>query len=199
MKQFCESFRKSFFFKYWYLLALAGIISLTAFQTGKEDLRDGPLMHMLPDSLTSINHGFAEQLVKESSDGQIADSLVDFARRLEGKPYHWGGTTLRGFDCSGFVSYVYRHFGHSLNRSSSSQSTQGKLIKLEEARKGDLLFFTGTNPNTKQVGHVGIVISAAEDDIRFVHSSSNGGVKVSELEGYYASRFLKARRVLNHL
>lgn len=202
MKQFRQSissfYRKSFFQKHWYILAFAGMISLSAFHAGSEKAANTEqLMYKLPDSLTAIDHSFTQQLLREYRKKKVADSLVNFAQQLEGKPYRWGGTTLKGFDCSGFVSYVYRQFGHALNRTSSSQSTEGTPVKPDELQKGDLLFFTGTNANTRRVGHVGIVVATEGDEIRFVHASSNGGVKVSELQGYYENRFLSARRMLN--
>lgn len=201
MKQFRQllssCYSKSLFHRHWYILAFAAIVSLSAFHSQSEETHTDPVMYRLPDSLTAIDHSFTEQLLQQYRKRQLADSLVNFAQQLEGKPYHWGGTTLKGFDCSGFVRYVYQQFGHALNRTSSSQSSEGKQVRLDEIRKGDLLFFTGTNANVRRVGHVGIVVSAEKDEIRFVHSSSNGGVKVSELEGYYENRFLSARRLLN--
>lgn len=78
------------------------------------------------------------------------------------------------------------------------QSTDGYSVPKEEARKGDLIVFTGTNPRVRTPGHVGIVLSdAGEEPISFVHASSNGGVKVSEVETTgYNDRFLQVRRVL---
>lgn len=201
MKQLFQSIRhychNPSFFRPCYILALAAITGLSAFH-GRQEVHDTePVLYQLPDSLRAIDHSFTGQMLSDYRERRLADSLVHFARQLEGKPYHWGGTTLKGFDCSGFVSYVYRQFGHALNRTSSAQSTEGVQVKQSALKKGDLLFFTGTDANIRRVGHVGIVVSAEEDDILFVHASSNGGVKVSELEGYYQNRFLAARRLLS--
>lgn len=124
------------------------------------------------------------------------DNLIEFAYSLEGTAYRYGGTSPDGFDCSGFVRFVFDRFNIDLNRSSRGQAIQGEEITQNELKKGDLLFFKGTNPASTTVGHVGIVCSKAGEPVRFVHSSSNGGVKVSELNGYYQHRFLFARRVL---
>ena len=114
-----------------------------------------------------------------------------------GTPYIYGGTTEKGFDCSGFVQYAFKKFNINVPRSSTELAEAGKKVKLNEARKGDILIFTGTNVSDRTPGHVGIVISQAGEPIEFMHSSSNGGVKISQVEGTnYENRFLETRRVL---
>lgn len=124
-----------------------------------------------------------------------AEELVDFANDLLGTPYIYGGTTPEGFDCSGYIYYVFSAFNYEMERSSSTQSTQGTEIAVDSVVPGDLLFFTGTDPEIREVGHVGIVISAPDQPVSFIHSSSNGGVKISELEGYYTTRLMFAKRM----
>jgi cell wall-associated NlpC family hydrolase len=121
--------------------------------------------------------------------------IVDYAMSLMGTPYRFGGKSTKGFDCSGFVYHVFKENGFNIERSSRAQSTQGTDINTDEVQPGDLLFFTGTKPEIRKVGHVGIVISEPGEPVQFVHSSSNGGVKVSELEGYYSTRFMWAKRM----
>lgn len=191
-------YRQPSSYKHWYLAAFIGIFSLSAFCSGEDDAFYDPAIYKLPDSLTVIDHDFTEQHLKEYKTRKLADSLVLFARQLQGKPYHWGGKGPKGFDCSGFVAYVYNAFGFPLNGSSRSQNQQGQQVSLEKVKKGDVLFFTGTNPKNRQVGHVGIVVSEPDEEIRFVHSSTNKGVVVSPLKGYYATRLLEAKRMLDH-
>jgi cell wall-associated NlpC family hydrolase len=134
---------------------------------------------------------------EDASGTTPPDTLIDYAMSLMGSPYVYGGTDETGFDCSGFTSHVYQAFGVPVTRSSSTQSEDGVEIDRAEAQPGDLLIFTGTNPNKREPGHVGIVISEPGDTISFVHSSSNGGVKVSQVEGSgYERRLLGVRRVL---
>ncbi|WP_224998010.1 C40 family peptidase [Cesiribacter sp. SM1] len=121
--------------------------------------------------------------------------LIAYARSFMGTPYVYGGTSPKGFDCSGYVYHIFSKFGFDINRSSRSQSIQGNKVAVEEVQPGDVLFFTGTNPEERSVGHVGIVISDPGEPVTFIHSSSNGGVKVSELEGYYDTRFMFAKRM----
>lgn len=125
------------------------------------------------------------------------DSMIAYALSLMGTPYKYGGTSDSGFDCSGFTSHVFQEFGVPVSRSSTTQSEDGIPVTRDEARPGDLVIFTGTNPQVREPGHVGIVISEPGDTISFVHSSSNGGVKISQVEGTgYEVRFLDIRRVL---
>ncbi|KAA3438446.1 C40 family peptidase [Rufibacter hautae] len=126
-----------------------------------------------------------------------SDSLVAFALQRYGTEYTYGGVTEEGFDCSGFITYVYTHFGMNIPHGSSAQAKLGESVPVQEAKKGDLVIFTGTDLKDRTPGHVGIVITNPPKAVQFVHSSSNGGVKVSELEGtLYQDRFLDIRRVI---
>ncbi|WP_347159116.1 C40 family peptidase [Pontibacter chitinilyticus] len=135
--------------------------------------------------------------VRVSDNQEKAEELVHYALRLQGSPYVYAGITPEGFDCSGFVTHVFGHFGVQVPHSSAMQAEVGEQVKRQQARAGDLVIFTGTNPAVREPGHVGIVISEPGDTITFVHASSNGGVKVSQVEGSrYNLRFLELRRVL---
>lgn len=126
-----------------------------------------------------------------------ADSLIDFALTLGGIPYQYAGTSLQGFDCSGFTYFVFKNFDISIPRASWQQFTVGVPVNKEEIKKGDLLFFKG--PKSATVGHVGIAITDHEDKLVFIHSSSGGGgrgVTVDSLsQPHYAARYLGARRI----
>lgn len=117
------------------------------------------------------------KVVATKSRGNVdfsSDEVVDYALRFLGTPYVWGGTTPDGFDCSGYVRYVYAHFGVYLPRTSREQSQVGQTVNLAEAQPGDLVFFH--NP----VSHVGIYIG----DGMYVHAPRTGDVvKVSSLSG----------------
>ncbi|MGB5926878.1 MAG: C40 family peptidase, partial [Cyclobacteriaceae bacterium] len=125
--------------------------------------------------------------------------IVTFAMSLKGKPYKWAGVSPKtGFDCSGYTYFVYRELGIDIARSSRAQYKEGIEIDEKEARKGDLIFFRGTNPTSKQIGHVGIVISEpGEETVRFVHSSTGRGVVEDSLERTnYRRRYIGVKRVL---
>ena len=112
---------------------------------------------------------------------------VQFARHLTGIPYRWGGTSPRtGFDCSGFVRFVYEHFGVELPHSSYAQFNRGRRVSRRSLRPGDLVFFDG-------VGHVGLYIGGG----RFIHAPHTGTrVSISSLAGWYAARYDGARRLV---
>lgn len=134
----------------------------------------------------------------EEKAGDISKKkLVSYAMSLLGTPYVWAGTSPEGFDCSGFISHVFKKFEVNVPHSSALQAKEGVHIAREEAKAGDIVIFTGTNPKKRTPGHVGIIISTDDDNIEFVHSSSVGGVKVSKVEGTgYSRRFLQIRRLL---
>ena len=127
----------------------------------------------------------------------LVTSLLDKAKAYLGTPYHYGGTTPKGFDCSGFVRFVFGSFGFGLDRSSYSQANQGEPVDLQQIQPGDLLFFR-TRGNQNRVSHVGIYLGQGQ----FIHAGSWGGpgkrgVKIGELDSsYYANRLISARRVL---
>lgn len=123
--------------------------------------------------------------------------LITYAMSLLGTPYVWAGVSPEGFDCSGFITHVFQKFDVAVPHSSALQAKEGEHIARDEAKIGDLVIFTGTNPEERTPGHVGIIISTDDDNIEFVHSSSVGGVKVSKVEGTgYSRRFLEIRRIL---
>ncbi len=128
-----------------------------------------------------------------------ADELVGFAETLQGIPYKFGSTDPRiGFDCSGFIKYVFNHFGISVPRSSREFTYIKKEIKLKEARPGDIILFTGTDSTKRVVGHMGIITSDKGQSHEFIHSTSGKAYSVTKtpLNRYYQGRFVKVIRIL---
>jgi cell wall-associated NlpC family hydrolase len=126
------------------------------------------------------------------------DSLLAFAKTLIGIPYLYASTDPRkGFDCSGFITYVFNHFNIAVPRSSVDFTNYGKEIAIEKAKPGDLILFTGTDSTIRIVGHMGIIESTKDDTLRFIHSTSGKakGVVISPLGDYYKKRFVKVIRV----
>jgi len=112
--------------------------------------------------------------------------VVGIAMQYLGTPYVWGGASPSGFDCSGFVMYVYAQVGVSLPHSSYAQYGAGVPVSMSDLQPGDLVFFYG-------LGHVGIYIGGGN----FIHAPHTGDVvKISSLSGSYASAFSGARRIL---
>ena len=128
----------------------------------------------------------------------IPDSLVTFGKSLVGTPYLYASSDPEnGFDCSGFITYVFNHFGIAVPRSSVDFTNVGIEIPKEFASPGDLILFTGTDSTIRTVGHMGIVESDERGNLLFLHSTSGKayGVVISPLNGYYETRFVKVIRV----
>lgn len=134
----------------------------------------------------SVQVAAAEVSRKKVSRSDDSD-VVNHALSLQGVRYVFGGSSRSGFDCSGFTQYVYRGSGISLPRTASEQFRVGSSVSRSQLRSGDLVFFSTYAPGAS---HVGIYIGGG----RFV-DASNSGVGISNLNsGYYASRYLGARR-----
>jgi peptidoglycan DL-endopeptidase CwlO len=111
--------------------------------------------------------------------------VVGIAMQYLGTPYVWGGASPGGFDCSGFVMYVYAQVGVSLPHSSYAQYGMGSPVSRSDLQPGDLVFFDG-------LGHVGIYVGGGS----FIHAPHTGDVvKISSLSGWYASTYVGARRL----
>lgn len=155
----------------------------------------------LSDTLTrkdtsTLTQFFQDQLPTNSTQPALADSLIHYAKRFLGIRYQSGGRSKRGFDCSGFTSFIYSKFGLSLPHSSASQSKVGQPVSKAEVQKGDLIFFKGSNVRSKQVGHVGIVVSNNDGKIRFIHASRHRGVTIDAIDSsYYRNRYIAIKRV----
>ena len=126
--------------------------------------------------------------------------IVDFARKYLGTPYLYGSTNPEfGFDCSGFINYVYQHFGYVVPRSTKEFFNFGKEVSIENLQKGDLLIFNGTDLDSPEIGHIGIVLNPKGKNSDFIHSSSGkaNGVTITSLsEPHYTARFVKAISVI---
>ncbi len=116
----------------------------------------------------------------------LGDRVVKYAKHFMGVRYVYGGSSPRyGFDCSGFVRYVYAHFGISLAHSSFSDYVTGRRVGRWQMKPGDLVFFDGA-------GHVGIYVGHG----KFIHAPHTGTVvRISSMAGWYSARFDGARRI----
>lgn len=121
--------------------------------------------------------------------------LLNDAKYFKGGKYVWGGTTPQGFDCSGYVQYLYKKHNVTLPRTAWAQSKKGQSIDKNSLKKGDLLFFLTDKKRGIPVTHVGIYLGNGE----FIHAASKKkGIIISPIHhGYYAKKFVSARRVAN--
>lgn len=150
---------------------------------------------MIPIARNSENHVAAKKINTKNVD---AASVVYFAKTLIGTPYKYGSTVKeKGFDCSGFITYVFNHFNISVPRSSVEFTNAGVTIPFLDSRKGDLILFTGTETKGWIVGHMGIITDNDNGRVKFIHSASGGnrGVMISDMSQYFFTRFVKVVRV----
>jgi cell wall-associated NlpC family hydrolase len=124
--------------------------------------------------------------------------LVAYSKTLLGVPYKYASIDpAAGFDCSGFITYVFNHFKIAVPRSSIGFIDVGDDISSTEAKPGDLILFTGTDSTIRTIGHMGIIVSNKNGELAFIHSTSGKakGVVITPFENYYKSRFVKVIRV----
>ena len=124
----------------------------------------------------------------------LGQEIADYALQFVGYPYVYGGSSPKGFDCSGFTKYVYAQFGYSINRTASNQMDNGISVSMSELEPGDLVFFKKSGSGSKRASHVGIYIGNS----KFVHAStSKVGVIVSHMsDAYYTTGFVGGRRIV---
>lgn len=160
----------------------------------KSKMDENTIKEILKEDIANREHAGLNGLSAES-DRMLNDLLKEACKHI-GKPYRHGSKGPSAFDCSGFSSYVYRQFGFNLSPASRAQFTQGEKVDRKELRKGDLVFFTSRSSG-RNVGHVGIVVEADNNtgDFSFIHASIRG-VKISKCEGYYAGRYIGAKRII---
>ena len=165
----------------------------------------GATGYISPDYVTIVPYrstaaASASASVKTSSGSSATASgtrqqIIDYAANFLGCKYVYGGNTPSGFDCSGYVKYVFNHFGVELTRTSASQYSNSVRIKKSELQIGDLVFFSQTAGSSK-VGHVGIYVGNGQ----FIHAAAPGkGVRYDSLDNsYYSSHYIGSGRVLSN-
>ena len=141
---------------------------------------------------------YMDQLVSETNDNYgLAQEIINYSKQFIGSRYRRGAKGPNVFDCSGFTSFVFKKFGINLSSACVVQVNQGISAKKEELTTGDLIFFKGRSMKSARIGHVGIVISNNDGNIKFIHAC-NRGVTIDELEksSYYRPRYVKGLKVL---
>jgi len=134
----------------------------------------------------------------EKKENPLIKTLLDTALSYEGTPYKFGGTTVAGMDCSGLVYTSYKKLNITLSRASRNMFHNGEEVRLDAAKKGDLLFFD-IDKFEGRVNHVGMVTSVDEDGtIKFIHSTTKQGVIITSIEeSYWKKAFVGVKRILN--
>lgn len=138
--------------------------------------------------------------IKITSDRyfSVVDSMISLGKKYMGIRYVYGGNNpAKGFDCSGFVSYLFSNFGFKLSKASRELARFGEEVPLACLQPGDLAFFKGRNSASDEVGHVALVIRTIGDSWDMIHATVSKGIwidrNVMEID-YYKKRFLMFRR-----
>ena len=141
------------------------------------------------------NLTIASSLAKWNTSEELADELIRMASDNLGSRYRSGGTSKNGFDCSGLMYATFSSLDIKLPRSSHEMATIGTVIDVNQAQKGDLIFFKTRGGS--QINHVGMVVEVCDGEIKFIHSATHGGVIISSTkEKYYEKNFTQINRVL---
>lgn len=123
-----------------------------------------------------------------------SSKMDGFIEEAIGTPYKRGGTSLKGFDCSGFVISIFNQMNIDLPRTSKDQSSEGTKVAKDDLQPGDLVFFDTEGKNNGDVTHAGIYVGNGE----FAHASVSRGVVLDKLDSnYYKPRYVTARRVMD--
>ncbi|MDE7146272.1 MAG: C40 family peptidase, partial [Duncaniella sp.] len=133
------------------------------------------------------------------AESGIVDKMAEYAAKFLGTRYRLGAAGPKAFDCSGFVGYVFKQFGITLNRSSRAQYSQGEKVDKQDIKPGDLMFFSSRSSGKGRVGHVAMVVDVNEDGtLTFIHASTKKGVTYQKFpdNGYYSRHFIGARRII---
>lgn len=169
------------------ILALLLIVTLIACKSSKRSKvvtkKSNKTTKIVNKDISSINSDLADKIIKQ-------------AKAYNGVRYKYGGTTNKGMDCSGLIYTAFQKEQIQIPRTSSSMAKDGTWIDLKEVQKGDLLFFA-TKKNSRNVNHVGLVVTSTIGNVEFIHSTTSQGVIISNLaERYWYFAFVQARRVL---
>lgn len=135
------------------------------------------------------------------ADTAHAEHIISHALGFLGIPYKYASANpLEGFDCSGFLYFVFSHFNIEVPRSSKDYMDYGKEIPSTEAKPGDFILFTGTDSSIRNCGHVGLITGYDNKNIQFIHSSSGkaNGVTITTMNDYYRTRYMQCRRILKN-
>jgi len=147
------------------------------------------------DNLRKEQKKLLTKLNRVKSKGKYnKNSIIKNAKRYLGGKYVWGGTQPKGFDCSGYVKYLYAQQGIQLPRTAYAQSKVGKYVSKDSLKKGDLLFFLTDKKRHIPITHVGMYIG----NDKFIHAASRKkGIIISSFsKSKYHKYFVKAKRII---
>ncbi|MFD0957818.1 C40 family peptidase [Paenibacillus chungangensis] len=144
--------------------------------------------------ISALFAGLALLLAFQAGVVMASSEMQESIDKVIGTKYKYGGNTTSGFDCSGFIIYIFNQASVDLPRRSADQATVGTKVAKADLKPGDLVFFDTSGKNNGNVSHAGIYVG----DGSFAHASSSRGVVIDKLDSsYYKTRYVTARRVLD--
>ena len=173
-----------------FVVFMAMLIPTIHSQTGHVYQKNDSIFTVQKDSIR------ADSLSKQDYNEAVIDSVIHFGKKFLGLRYKYSGQTPQGFDCSGYVSYIFGKYGYKFPHSSSAMSTFGKKVDLKDARKGDFIFFKGRSTKSSGVGHVALIIEADSGKVTMMHSTCMKGVIIEKYNNspYFTNRYLMCKR-----
>ena len=158
-------------------------------------------VHNLPSNIFTLPDPAEGATTEHEIMEKVAADIAEYASQFIGTRYRYGSTGPKTFDCSGFMSYIFKNAGIKLSRTSKSQYAQGQEVAHDDIRPGDLVFFSSPRSGKGRVGHVGMVVNVNDTTgaFTFIHASTSKGVSYSSLpdDRYFNSRYIGAKRVIN--
>ncbi|WP_196598278.1 NlpC/P60 family protein [Pectinatus frisingensis] len=139
----------------------------------------------IPQSEESAIATIRNQQVTETAPflpGNKAAAIISTAKKYIGVPYIYGGATPKGFDCSGYLQYVFKQNNFIIPRTADAQYEIGRKLPVNQLQAGDLVFFS---TDTKEVSHCGIYLG----DGQFIHASTSKGVRIDRLDNTYWQKY----------
>lgn len=157
--------------------------------------------YSLPQVFTALYPTEEEhKATQQERNAEIAAEIADYAAQFIGRRYRLGSTGPKTFDCSGFMSYIFKNSGIDLNRTSKMQYTQGETVDRDNLKPGDLMFFSSPRSGRGKVGHVAMVVDVdtINGECTFIHASSSKGVSYQKFPdgGYFSRNYIGAKRVI---
>ena len=137
--------------------------------------------------------------VSDSDRSQLRKEIIRYASKFEGVKYKYAGSDPKtGFDCSGFTCYVMKKFNLDVGRTSSVQATRGRRIRKDDARAGDLIFFS-KNGSRGKISHVGLVAANGGDGLSVIHCTTSRGVVKENISrsSYWTPKYRFVRQVVD--
>jgi LysM repeat protein len=147
------------------------------------------------DSLREIKYVSLDSIAEIRS--RLIDSIIDYGKTFVGLKYRYGGITPAGFDCSGFVFHIHRHFNLPMPRVPNETSLMGTVVPIDSVQPGDLVYIQTRAAYDNTIGHVMMVIEKTEDSFYVIHSASHAGLVIERFHDapYYVSRYLFSNRM----